>query len=48
MVGIYPVLYVGYKVIRRTKIQNPLEIDFQKDQPALEEYERNYVPQPPK
>ncbi|EFX03730.1 general amino acid permease [Grosmannia clavigera kw1407] len=47
MVGIYPVLYLGYKLFRKTKIQNPLEIDFRKDQAALEEYERNYAPQPP-
>lgn len=48
MVAVFPVLYVGYKIIRKTRIYKPEEVDLQKDQDVLEEYERNYVPQPPK
>ncbi|KZZ91720.1 Amino acid/polyamine transporter I [Moelleriella libera RCEF 2490] len=48
MVAVFPVLYVGYKIIRKTRIYKPEEVDLQKDQDVLEEYERNYVPQLPK
>ena len=48
MVGVGPVLYVGWKLYHKTRIYKPEEVDLHKDLNTLEEYERNYVPQPPK
>lgn len=47
MLAVFPILYVGYKVIRKTKILKPHEVDLVKDLDTIEEYERNYIPQPP-
>ncbi|KPM43679.1 General amino acid permease AGP2 [Neonectria ditissima] len=46
MVGVFPVLYVGWKLIHKTRILKPEEVDLNKDLDMIEEYERNYVPQP--
>ncbi|KAK3900778.1 general amino acid permease AGP2 [Staphylotrichum tortipilum] len=48
MIGICPVLYIGWKVIKRTKIYKPEEVDLGKNLDEIEEYERTYVPIPPK
>ena len=48
MIGVVPVLYIGWKVIKRTKFLKPTEVDLLKDLDEIEEYERNYVPKPPK
>ncbi|KAG5917570.1 hypothetical protein E4U53_004188, partial [Claviceps sorghi] len=48
MIGVFPVLYFGYKVVRKTKIYKPEEVDLFKDLHAIAEYERDYVPQPAK
>lgn len=48
MVGVFPVLYVGWKVIHKTRIYKPEEVDLQKDLDVIEEYERHYIPEPPK
>ncbi|KAH7162200.1 amino acid permease/ SLC12A domain-containing protein [Dactylonectria estremocensis] len=46
MVGVFPVLYVGWKLIHKTKILKPEEVDLQKDLDIIANYEANYVPQP--
>lgn len=48
MVGIVPLLYVGYKVLRRSTYYKPDEVDLLKDLDEIEEYEANYQPQPAK
>lgn len=48
MIFVYPVLYFGYKFIRKTKIRKPEEIDLFKDLDEIEEYQRNYIPTPPR
>lgn len=48
MVMLFPVLYLGWKLIHKTKIMKPIEVDLMQDVDSIEEYERNYVPQPPK
>lgn len=48
MIGIFPILYVGWKVIHRTKLVKPVEADLKKDLDEIEEYTRNYVPTPPR
>ncbi|KAK4083769.1 uncharacterized protein Triagg1_1431 [Trichoderma aggressivum f. europaeum] len=48
MIFIYPVLYFGYKFIRKTSIHKPEEVDLFKDVDEIEEYQRNYIPTPPR
>lgn len=48
MIFVYPVLYFGYKFIRKTEIRKPEEIDLFKDLDEIEEYQRNYIPTPPR
>lgn len=48
MIFVYPVLYFGYKFVRKTKIHKPEEVDLFKDVDEIEEYQRNYIPTPPK
>lgn len=48
MIGVFPVLYVGWKIIHKTKIYKPEEVDLYKDLDTIEEYERTFVPEPSK
>lgn len=48
MVGVFPVLYIGWKLIKKTKFRKPHEVDLYKDLDEIEEYHRNYVPTPPR
>ncbi|KAI9857439.1 MAG: hypothetical protein M1824_004847 [Vezdaea acicularis] len=48
MIGVFPVLFVGWKLIKKTKFLKPEEVDLQQDLDEIDEYERNYVPVPPK
>lgn len=43
MIGVFPALYVGYKIVKRTKILSPEEVDLHKDLEEIEEHERTYV-----
>ena len=45
---LFPILYVGWKVIHKTRIHKPQDVDLRKDLDAIEDYERNFVPRPPK
>ncbi|KAI0814436.1 amino acid permease/ SLC12A domain-containing protein [Xylaria sp. FL0064] len=47
-VAAFPILYVGWKIIHRTKIYTPAEVDLQQDLEEVEEYTRNYIPNPPR
>lgn len=48
MVAVVPLLYIGWKLVHKTKIHKPEELDLHEDQDTIEEYERNYVEQPPR
>ncbi|KAL7943339.1 amino acid permease/ SLC12A domain-containing protein [Trichoderma barbatum] len=48
MIFVYPVLYFGYKFVRKTSIHKPEEVDLFKDVDEIEEYQRNYTPTPPR
>lgn len=48
MIFIVPVLFVGWKIIKKTKWLKPEEVDLYKDVEEIEEYQRNYVPNPPR
>jgi yeast amino acid transporter len=44
MVFAFPILYLGYKFIRRTPFIKAADADLVKNLDEIEEYERNYVP----
>ena len=46
MIGICPVLFVAWKVIKRTKFYAPHEVDLFKNLAEIDEYQRNFVPTP--
>lgn len=46
MLGICPVLYVGWKIFKKTKIYQPEEVDLLKNLDEINEYEKTYVPTP--
>lgn len=48
MVGVFPLLYFGWKILKRTKIIKPENVDLRKDVEEIEEYTRNFVPSPPR
>ncbi len=48
MVGACPVLYIGWKFIKKTEFRRPEEVDLVKNLAEIEEYQRSYVPVPPK
>ncbi|KAI1329040.1 amino acid transporter [Xylariaceae sp. FL0255] len=43
----FPILYLGWKIIHKTKIVGPEKLDLYQDVEEIEEYTRNYVPNPP-
>ncbi|KAL2359186.1 hypothetical protein RJZ56_007974 [Blastomyces dermatitidis] len=48
MIGICPVLFLGWKLIKKTKWLKPHEVDLFKDVAEIDEYTRNFVPTPPR
>ncbi|KAF2471983.1 uncharacterized protein BDR25DRAFT_259261 [Lindgomyces ingoldianus] len=48
MIFVFPVLFLGWKFIKRTKFMKPEEIDLYQDLEEIEEYTRNFVPTPDK
>ncbi|KAI9677013.1 MAG: hypothetical protein M1817_006852 [Caeruleum heppii] len=48
MIGVFPILYFGWKFLNKTKILRPEEVDLVKDVEEIEEYTRNYVAVPPR
>ncbi|KAG6277476.1 hypothetical protein E4U47_007169 [Claviceps purpurea] len=48
MLAVFPILYLGYKVVHKTKIYKPEEVELLKDLDTIEEYERLYVSKPAK
>lgn len=47
-VAAFPILYFGWKMIHKTSIYPPAKIDLKQDLNEIEEYTRNYIPQPPR
>ncbi|KAJ5812408.1 hypothetical protein N7474_008709 [Penicillium riverlandense] len=48
MIGVFPVLYFGWKVFHNTKFLQPEEVDVVSGVEAIEEYTRNFEPVPPR
>ncbi|KAF2725224.1 amino acid transporter [Polychaeton citri CBS 116435] len=47
-VGLFPVLFFGWKIIKKTKWKKPHEVDLKGEVEEIEEYTRNFVPEPSK
>ncbi|KAL5334431.1 amino acid permease/ SLC12A domain-containing protein [Aspergillus crustosus] len=47
MIGVFPVLYFGWKLLHRTSIKKIEEIDLTTGVEEIEEYTRHYTPAPP-
>ncbi|KAI0159985.1 amino acid permease/ SLC12A domain-containing protein [Hypoxylon sp. FL1284] len=48
MIGVCPVLFISWKLIRRTTFHRPHDVDLLKDVAAVDEYTNKYVPAPPR
>ncbi len=48
MIGICPVLYLGWKVLKKTKIYSAEEVDLVRNLAEIDEDQRTYVPSPPR
>lgn len=48
MIGVCPILYAGWKLLKRSKFQKPEEIDLLRNLDEIEVYEANYVHKPAK
>ncbi|KAL4889713.1 general amino acid permease [Aspergillus ambiguus] len=47
MIGVFPVIFISWKLWHKTKFYAPEEIDITTGLDEIEEYHRNYVPTPP-
>ena len=47
MIGVFLLLYVIWKIVKKTKFVRPEDADLKKDLDEIEEYQRNYVEVPP-
>lgn len=43
MIGVFPILYFGWKIVRRTKVRKAEEVDLLTGVDEIEDYTRNYV-----
>lgn len=48
MIAVCPLLFLAWKVMKRSKFYKPEEVDLVKNLDEIEEYEANYVPKPAK
>lgn len=48
MIGVFPVLFIGWKFLKRTKWLKAEEVDLLKDLDEIEAYTRDYVEVPPR
>lgn len=48
MIAVCPLLYLAWKVLKRSRFYKPEEVDLVKNLDEIEEYEANFVPRPAK
>ena len=48
MIGLFPILFVAWKLIKKTKWKKAHEVDLRGEVEEIEEYSRNFVTIPPK
>lgn len=46
MIGVFPIVYIGWKLVHRTKVRKPEEVDLVSGVAEIEDYTRNYVSSP--
>jgi amino acid transporter len=48
MIGLFPILFFGWKLIKKSKWRKPEEVDLKGELAEIDEYTRNFVQTPPK
>lgn len=48
MIAVFPLLFFGYKFVRKTRLWAAEEMDLVKNLEEIEEYQRTFVPIPPR
>ena len=48
MIFVFPILFFGWKFVKKTKWIRSSEADLYQDLDEIEEYHKNYAPTPPK
>ena len=48
MIGLFPILFFGWKLLKGSKWRKPEEVDLKGEVAEIDEYTRNYVPTPPR
>lgn len=48
MIGLFPVLFFGWKFFKKTKVRKPVEVDLKGEVEEINEYTKNFVPTPPR
>jgi amino acid transporter len=48
MIGLFPILFFGWKLVHKSKWRSPESVDLRGEVEEIEEYQRNYVPTPPR
>jgi amino acid transporter len=48
MIGVFPVLFVSWKLLKKTKWLKPEDVDLRQGVEEIEEYSRDYVSLPSK
>lgn len=48
MIGLFPILFFGWKLLKGAKWRKPEEVDLKGEVTEIDEYTRNYVPTPPR
>ncbi|KAI1206354.1 amino acid permease/ SLC12A domain-containing protein [Annulohypoxylon truncatum] len=48
MIGVCPLLFIGWKVVHKTRFHRPYEVDLLRDVAAVEDYTTKFVPSPPR
>lgn len=46
MIGVFPIVYIGWKLVHRTKVRKPEEVDLVSGVAEIEGYTRTYVSSP--
>ncbi|KAI1474412.1 amino acid permease/ SLC12A domain-containing protein [Daldinia eschscholtzii] len=48
MVAVFPVLFIAWKLVHKTRHRRPYEVDLLRDVAAVEDYTNKFVPSPPR
>ncbi|OTB18668.1 hypothetical protein K445DRAFT_314537 [Daldinia sp. EC12] len=48
MVAVFPVLFIGWKLVHKTRHRRPYEVDLLRDVAAVEDYTNKFIPSPPR